>query len=158
MTWRDRLDRRSIFRAGLAGLAVVPLLGRKAAAAPERKQHKLAIHVDQNDPGVMRLALGNARNAHEVFASMGDDIAVEIVCYSQGLHMLRDDTSPVKEDIRSTRAKVPQLAFSACGNTKRAMEKTEGKPVPLIDEAVVFPAGVVRLVELQEQGFKYLKP
>ncbi len=158
MTWRDRLDRRSIFGAGLAALAVVPLFGRKAAAAPERKQHKLAIHVDQNDPGVMRLALGNARNAHEVFASMGDDVAIEVVCYSQGLHMLREDTSPVKEEIRSTRAKVPQLAFSACGNTKRAMEKTEGKPVPLIEEAVVFPAGVVRLVELQEQGFKYLKP
>jgi intracellular sulfur oxidation DsrE/DsrF family protein len=158
MSWKDRLDRRSIFRAGLAALALVPLFGRKAAAAPERKQHKLAIHVDQNDPAVMRLALGNTRNAHELFASMGDDIAIEIVCYSQGLHMLREDTSPVKEDIRSTRAKVPQLAFSACGNTKRAMEKTEGKPVPLIDEAVVVPAGVVRLVELQEQGFKYLKP
>jgi intracellular sulfur oxidation DsrE/DsrF family protein len=158
MSWRDRLDRRSIFRAGLAAFAVVPLFGRKAAAAVERKQHKLAIHVDQNDPAVMRLALGNTRNAHEVFASMGDDIAIEIVCYSQGLHMLREDTSPVKEDIRSTRAKVPQLAFSACGNTKRAMEKTEGKPVPLIEEAVVVPAGVVRLVELQEQGFKYLKP
>jgi uncharacterized protein len=54
--------------------------------------------------------------------------------------------------------KVPQLAFSACNNTKRAMEKTEGKTIPLIDEAVVVPAGVVRLVDLQEQGFKYLKP
>jgi intracellular sulfur oxidation DsrE/DsrF family protein len=152
------MDRRSIFGAGLLALAIAPLFGRKAAAAPEKKQHKLAIHVDQNDPAVMRLALGNARNAHELYASMGDDVAIEIVCYNLGLHMLREDTSPVKEDIRSTRAKVPQLAFSACGHTKRAMEKTEGKPVPLIDEAVVVPAGVVRLVELQEQGFKYIKP
>jgi intracellular sulfur oxidation DsrE/DsrF family protein len=38
------------------------------------------------------------------------------------------------------------------------MEKTEGKIIPLIEEAVVVPAGVVRLVELQEQGFKYIKP
>jgi intracellular sulfur oxidation DsrE/DsrF family protein len=38
------------------------------------------------------------------------------------------------------------------------MEKTEGKAVPIIQEAVVVPAGVVRLVELQEQGFKYVKP
>jgi intracellular sulfur oxidation DsrE/DsrF family protein len=72
--------------------------------------------------------------------------------------MLRDDTSPVKEEIRSTRAKVPQLAFSACNNTKRAMEQAEGKTIPIIQEAVLVPAGVVRLVELQEQGFKYLKP
>jgi uncharacterized protein len=152
------MNRRSIFSAGLAAMAVVPLFSRKAAAAPEKKQHKLAIHVDQNDAAVMRLALGNARNTHELYASMGETAAIEIVCYSQGLHMVRDDTSPVKDDIRSTRAKLPQLAFSACGNTKRAMEKTEGKTIPLLDEAVVVPAGVVRLIELQEQGFKYLKP
>jgi intracellular sulfur oxidation DsrE/DsrF family protein len=152
------MDRRSIFKISVAALAVAPLFGRKADAAVEKKQHKLAIHVDQNDPAVMRLALGNSRNAHELYASMGEDIAIEIVCYSQGLHMLRDDTSPVKDEIRATRAKVPQLAFGACNNTKRAMEKTEGKTIPIIEEAVVVPAGVVRLVELQEQGFKYLKP
>jgi intracellular sulfur oxidation DsrE/DsrF family protein len=151
------MDRRSIFGAGLVAMAVASLSGR-AAAAPEKKQHKLAIHVDQNDPAVMRLALGNARNTHELYAAAGEDVAIEIVCYSQGLHMVRDDTSPVKDDIRSTRVKVPQLAFSACNNTKRAMEKTEGKTIPLIEEAVVVPAGVVRLVELQEQGFKYIKP
>jgi uncharacterized protein len=152
------MNRRSIFRAGLAAMAIAPLFARKAAATPEKKQHKLAIHVDQNDPAVMRLALNNSRNCHELYTAMGEEIDVEIVCYSQGLHMLRDDTSPVKEEIKSTRAKVPQLAFSACANTRRAMEKTEGKTVPLIEEAVVVPAGVVRLVDLQEQGFKYLKP
>jgi uncharacterized protein len=152
------MNRRSIFAAGLAAMAIVPLFGRKMAAAPERKQHKLAIHVDQNDAAVMRLALANARNTHELYTSMDDDVAIEIVCYGQGLHMVRDDTSPVKDDIRSSLTQVPQLAFSACGNTKRAMERAEGKTVPLIDEAVVVPAGVVRLIELQEQGFKYLKP
>jgi uncharacterized protein len=154
------MNRRSIFSAAIAAMAIAPLFGRRAAAAPDndRKQHKLAIHVDQNDPAVMRLALGNARNAHEAYASRGDDVAIEIVCYSQGLHMLRDDTSPVKDDIRATRTKVPQLAFSACSNTRRAMEKTEGKTITLIDEAVMVPAGVVRLVDLQEQGFAYVKP
>ena len=152
------MDRRSIFKVSVAALAVAPLFGRKAAAAVEKKQHKLAIHVDQNDPAVMRLALANTRNAYELYTAMGADIAIEIVCYSQGLHMLRDDTSPVKDEIRATRAKVPQIAFGACNNTKRAMERTEGKTIPIIQEAVVVPAGVVRLVELQEQGFKYIKP
>jgi intracellular sulfur oxidation DsrE/DsrF family protein len=152
------MDRRSIFRAGVAALAAAPLFGRKVAAAAEKKQHKLVIHVDQNDPAVMRLALGNSRNAYELYQAMGDDIAIEIVCYSQGLHMLRDDTSPVKDDIRATRAKVPQLAFGACNNTKRAMERAEGKTIPIIQEAVVVPAGIVRLVELQEQGYQYAKP
>ena len=152
------MDRRSIFKISVAALAVAPLFGRKARAAAEKKQHKLAIHVDQNDPAVMRLALGNSRNAYELYASMAEEIAIEIVCYGPGLHMLRDDTSPVKDEIRVTRARVPRLAFAACNNTKRAMEKAEGKAIPIIQQAVVVPAGVVRLVELQEQGFKYLKP
>ena len=152
------MDRRSIFRAGVAALAVAPLFGRKAAAATEKKQHKLAIHVDQNDLAVMRLALGNTRNVHELYTSMGEDVAIEIVCYSQGLHMLRDDTSPVKTEIRELRKIVPQVAFGACNNTKNAMEKREGKPVPIIAEATIVPAGIVRLVELQEAGYAYAKP
>jgi intracellular sulfur oxidation DsrE/DsrF family protein len=72
--------------------------------------------------------------------------------------MLRDDTSPVKTEIRELRKLVPQVAFGACNNTKNAMEKREGKPVPIIAEATIVPAGVVRLIELQEAGYSYIKP
>ena len=34
---------------------------------------------------------------------MGDELDVEIVAYSQGLHMFRDDTSQVKAEIKETR-------------------------------------------------------
>jgi hypothetical protein len=51
---------------------IVRCLAAKATAATERKQHKLDIHVDQNDPAVMRLALANSRNATEPYAAMGD--------------------------------------------------------------------------------------
>ena len=152
------MDRRSIFKVAMAALAATPLLNRKAAAGSEKKTHKMVVHVDQNDPDVMRLALGNTRNAHALFTAHGDEFEVEIVCYHGGLHMLRDDTSPVKEEIKRTRAAVPQVTFGACNNTKRAMEKTEGKISPVIPEAHVVPAGVVRLVELQEEGYSYVKP
>jgi len=152
------MDRRSIFKVAVAAMAAAPLFGRKAAAAGEKKKHKLVLHVDQNDPAVMRLALGNARNANDLYKEMGDELEVEIVAYSQGLHMLRDDTSPVKKEIREAREKVPQIAFGACNNTKRNMERVEGKPVPIISEATIVPAGIVRLVELQEAGYSYAKP
>ena len=38
------------------------------------------------------------------------------------------------------------------------MEKAEGKEVTLIPEATIVPAGVVRLLELQEQGWAYMRP
>ncbi len=106
----------------------------------------------------MKLSLNNARNAYDLYKQRGEEVAIEIVAYSEGLHMLRDDTSPVKDEIHDLRKKFPQIAFGACNNTKMGMEKREGKPVPIIPEATVVPAGVVRLVELQEQGYAYVKP
>jgi uncharacterized protein len=152
------MNRRWIFKLLAVAALAIPSASRKAAAAGEKKTHKLALHVDQNDPDVMKLALNNSRNAYDLYKESGEELMVEIVAYSQGLHMLRDDTSPVKEEIRELRKHVPQIAFGACNNTKRAMEKREGKPVPIIAEATIVPAGIVRLVELQEAGYAYAKP
>ena len=155
------MDRRWILRVLGATAVAVPVLDRQAASAIEKspeKNHKLAIHVDVNDPEVMKLALNNARNAHDLYTEWGEQVAIEIVAYSQGFHMLREDTSPVKEEIKALRAKVPQVAFGACNNTKKGMERREGKTITLIPEATLVPAGVVRLVELQEFGYKYVKP
>lgn len=153
------MDRRQIFSAMAATLLAAPVASRGAAAAEEEKKtHRLAIHVDQNDADVMKLALNNTRNAFELYQELGHELAVEIVCYSQGLHMLRDDTSPVKNEIRALRKIVPQVAFGACNNTKTNMEKREGRPIPIIPEATIVPAGIVRLVELQEAGYHYVKP
>jgi len=70
---------------------------KSAAIAGEKKTHRLAIHIDQNDAEVMKLALNNARNVYDLYKERGEEVAIELVTYSQGLHMLREDTSPVKE-------------------------------------------------------------
>jgi intracellular sulfur oxidation DsrE/DsrF family protein len=150
------MNRRSLF--GLFPTALLAPLGIGAASAAEEKAHRVAIHVDQNDPAVMNLALGNAKNLYEYYHERGEELEIEIVTYSQGLHMLRADTSPVKDRIKELRALVKKTTFSACGNTKRNMEKTEGKQMTLIPEARVVPSGIVRLVELQEQGWSYVRP
>jgi intracellular sulfur oxidation DsrE/DsrF family protein len=73
--------------------------------------------------------------------------------------MLRDDTSPVKTRIKSMSESMPgRLTFSACGNTRENMTKVEAKEVPLVSQAKVTEAGVVRLMELQERGWAYLRP
>jgi intracellular sulfur oxidation DsrE/DsrF family protein len=38
------------------------------------------------------------------------------------------------------------------------MSAKAGQDVPLMSEAMVVPSGVVRLVELQEQGYAYIRP
>ena len=72
--------------------------------------------------------------------------------------MLRDDTSPVKARIKSMSEAMPNLTFAACGNTRENMTRTEAKDIPIISQATVVKAGVVRLMELQERGWSYLRP
>jgi uncharacterized protein len=115
--------------------------------------HKVAIQVNQNDKGVMDLALNNAKNVVEYYKAKGETVAVEIVTYGPGLHMLRADTSPVKERIAPMSLENPNIAFIACGNTQANQAKAEGKAVTLLSEAKVMPSGVVRLMELQKQGY-----
>ncbi len=159
------MERRRIFRALAAAAALTPFVAKAARAqdktqdmAKAKKVHKLVLHVGANSEESMKTALNNAKNAHEVFTERGDEIVIEIVANSSGLHMLRDDTSPVKAEIQSLRKLDPKVVFSACNNTKMGMEKKEGKTIPIISEAVVVPAGVVRLVELEEQGYAYMRP
>lgn len=130
------------------------------AAIPAPKPHRILIQVDQNDPAVMNLALNNATNLIDYYRAQHVDIKIDLVTYGPGLHMLRDDTSPVKDRIKQLKdyAFPSTVQFSACNNTKENMEKKEGKPITIVSEAVIVPAGVVHLTELQEKGWTYIKP
>jgi intracellular sulfur oxidation DsrE/DsrF family protein len=131
---------------------------KMTAAANRAQPHRLAVQVDVNDPAVMNLALNNVSNAAQHYADLGQKVEIEVVAFGPGLHMLRDDTSPVKARIKSMSEAMPGVTFSACGNTRENMTKNEGKDVPLISQAKVTKSGVVRLMELQERGWSYLRP
>ena len=150
---------RGLFHAAV--LAIVAMLSLSSPGfAAEGKTHRLAIHVDQNDPAVMNLALNNATNVIEYYRGKGESADVEIVAYGPGLNMLRDDTSPVKDRIKHIKdlAFPDKIQFSACENTRKGMEKKEGHPIPILPEATPVPSGVVRLMQLQEDGWSYLRP
>ena len=128
--------------------------------AADAKPHRVAIHVDQNDPAVMNLALNNATNIMEDYKARGETVEIQLVTYGLGLHMLRDDTSPVKDRLKQIKdASFPsKITYAACGNTKAGMEKREGKAITIVSEAEIVPSGAVTLIELQEKGWTYLKP
>jgi hypothetical protein len=124
------------------------------------KAHRLLIQLDQNDPAVMNLALNNATNVIEYYRAKGEDVNVDVVAYGPGLHMLRADTSPVQDRIKNLKD-IPfpgKIQFSACNNTKEGMEKKEGHAISVMSEAVIVPSGVVRLMELKEKGWSYVRP
>ena len=136
------------------------LLAASAVPAADAKPHRIAIQVDQNDPALMNLALNNVSNIVEYYKAKNEDVQVEVVTFGPGLHMLRADTSPVKDRIKQIAdASFPSsIKFAACDNTRKGMEKNEGHAVAIIPEATVVPSGAVRLMELQEVGWSYLRP
>ena len=131
---------------------------KKVSKNDSVKTHKLAIQVAENNPQLMNLALNNARNVVEYYKSKGEEVAIEIVTFGPGLHMLRDDTSPVKQRIAAMALETPGVTFIACANTQANMSKQENKQISLISEAKVMPSGVVRIMELQGKGYSYLRP
>ena len=146
---------RRIVTAAVLSLA---LIGNGAAG--EAKTHRIAIQVDQNDPQVMNMALNNAGNVIDYYRARNEEVDLEIVAYGPGLHMLRADTSPVQDRIKRLKDMgfPGKIQFSACNNTKQGMEKAEGHTIALVPEATIVPSGVVRLMELQEQGWSYVRP
>jgi len=126
--------------------------------AADTAMHKVAIHVDENDPARMNMALNNVANVKKYYDSVGESVEIELVAYGPGLHMFRSDTSPVKDRISVLSLEIENLTFSACGNTHNAMQKKAGKDIVLVDEANLVPSGVVQLVELQEKGYAYVRP
>ena len=125
----------------------------------EGKTHYVAVHVDQNDPQVMNMALNNAQNVSNHYAAQGDDVVIELVAYGPGLHMFREDTSPVRDRIAAMELEMDNLSFAACGNTLANMSRQAGgAEIALLDGVTVTPSGVVRLMELQNQGYSYIRP
>ncbi|MDE2516623.1 MAG: hypothetical protein KGL12_11395 [Rhodospirillales bacterium] len=145
--------------AGATGIAATTGMAQAALAASPAGEngHRVALQVDSKDPAVMNLALNNVSNIASYYDSRSQKVAIEVVAFGPGLFMLRDDASPVKQRIATLAKAIPDLVFSACSNTRRAMEKAEGRKIPIIAQARMVPAGVVRLIALQEQGWSYIR-
>lgn len=120
--------------------------------------HYVAIHVNQSDPKVQNMALNNAQNVSNYYESQGDSVIIEIVAYGPGLTMMIPGKSKVGDRISKMSLDLDNITFSACGNTLRKMSAKAGKDIKLMSEAIVTPSGVVRLIELQEKGYAYVRP
>lgn len=139
-------------------LAMFFTLASAVGAMAQGVTHYVAIHVNQNDPKVMNLALNNVQNINKYYESIGDKVVIELVTYGPGLNMLIEGKSPVADRISVMSLELENLSFAACANTMAKMEEKTGKKIPIIEEANIVPSGVVRLIELQEKGYAYIKP
>lgn len=119
---------------------------------------KIAFHVNFDDPASLNFVLNNVENISAYYRAKGTPLEIRIVAHGPGLHMLREDTSPVKKRIEELAASQEGLRFYACSNTRERMEKAEGRTLAIMSVATMVPAGLVELIELSRAGWTYLKP
>src|SRR5580698_595458 len=160
----------SVMRAAAVGAVALLMVAppsaaqQHATASTLKRQahahvlHRLVLQVNTNDPAMMNLALNNATNVAKYYEDLSEKVSIEIVAYGPGLHMLRDDTSPVKARIETIALSAPEISFKACGVTQENMRKAENRDIPLIPQAKLVKSGVVHVMELEEQGWSYVKP
>jgi intracellular sulfur oxidation DsrE/DsrF family protein len=159
-----RLIVAAISGAALAVIPGSPVWAQSPAKAPSslphsamERTHRVIIQVTQNDPAVMNMALNNAENLVKYFQEKSEKIQIEFVFYGAGLNMVRSDTSPVKDRLTAM-SHLKNVTFSGCGNTLANQSRAENKDVTLVPEAHLVSAGIARVVELQEQGWSYVRP
>jgi intracellular sulfur oxidation DsrE/DsrF family protein len=135
-----------------------PAASSSRQATSAKKQHRVVIQVSENDPRTMNLALNNAENLTKFYEQAGETVQIEIVAYGPGLNMVRGDTSPVKDRVAALANRPQRVTFSGCTNTLNTQSKQESKEISLLPEAQSVPTGIARIVQLQEQGWTYMRP
>ena len=129
--------------------ACLPL---KAIAGTDAK-HKLVIQVSTDDPRLQTIALNNAVALQKHYGL--DEVEIEIVAFGLGLGLLTKKSGQVD---RVESLAMQEITFSACGNTMKKVAKKTGKMPVLLEGVTEVTSGVVQIMELQEQGYAYVRP
>ena len=132
------------------GAALHMLLPNSAITRSAGALKGVVIQVSEADPAKWEMALINARNVHKAY---GDKpIGVEIVAYGPGLKMLHSDSVVASGLAEAQKNGVKLLA---CGNTMTMTHTTHDE---LTQGVGIVPAGVVEIIQRQQDGYAYVRP
>ena len=136
----------------LVGALGVSAVGLSAAAGTSEDPHRVVMHLNSGDEKVQRGALNNIRHLYQEVGR--EHLRVELVVHGAGLTLLTKKDSTLATEVAQLKTAY-DVEFTACSNTMKAMNLTTRDLVEQVDRTV--PA-MVRLMELQEEGWAYIKP
>lgn len=116
---------------------------------------KMVIQINSKDPLIHKMALNNAKNLKTQIGK--DSIDVEVVAFGPGITLLKSE-GPSSKKVKSLIADYG-IKFTVCEGTLKFIAKKNNGVEPKIVEGVTrVPTGAVRILELQEQGYSYMRP
>lgn len=142
--------RRNLFRGALAAAAGAFTFSARAET-PARQ--KVAYHLADLDK--VSFVLGNLRNHVNATGGPGGADLV-LVVHGPALDAFTKKSAKPELMKQLTEASKAGVQLNACGNTMRAMQLEIADLLPGFVR--VDQGGVVRLTELQMQGYSYLRP
>lgn len=116
-------------------------------------EERIVLQISDPNPFKQTLVLNVASNLVKAYGQ--DKVDVEIVAFGPGLRLM------FKDNVNSGRINgltSSGVKFSACSNTLTGINKKLGHTPELHSSATTVSAGVVRIIELQNKGFKLIKP
>ena len=141
---------RHWLRAFACALCAATLCAVAFAQSASTPANKVVMQVSDGDPGKWNLALNNARNLQ---ADLGaKNVEIEIVAYGPGIGMLKSDSAVGN---RIGEALSSGVKVVACENTMRAQKLAKAD---MLDDIGYVGAGVVEIMQRQQQGWSYLRP
>jgi uncharacterized protein len=151
------MDRRGMLKSLFAGGGLVAALtaARANAAADASTPDAAKVVYHLNDLDKVGFVLGNIRNHYD---GVGGPERVSIVLVVHGPALKAFRTNAANPDVVRRVAEFSKvgLKLGACGNTMKAQELTLPDLLPGFTK--LDQGGVVRIAELQAQGYVYLRP
>src|SRR4051812_21952143 len=154
-TGEEHMNRRGILAAVAAatGGFFAASAKRAEAATPAPDKAKVVYHLTDADK--VGFVLGNIKNHYEGVGGPAN-VTIALVVHGpalKGFHTASASPESVKRLADFSRA---GIQLNACGNTMKAQEVTLKDLLPgfVVAEA----GGVVKIAELQSQGYVYLRP
>lgn len=140
----------------LSLIVTLMLCVSSAFGSPESKpfaEERIVLQISDPNPFKQTLVLNVANNLIKHYGT--DKVDIEIVAFGPGLRLLFKDNA---NSGRINGLTNNGVHFAACQNTMANMGKKIGHEPVLHNSAKSVPAGVVRIIELQNQGYKLIKP
>ena len=111
---------------------------------------KVILHVNQNDR--WNMAIGNIHN----LLNLDPKLEIEMLVHGEPIVNLKEETSKemeIYDDLKKLSEK--GVKFAACNNTMTKMNIDKSEMCTFVK---IVPAGVMELIEKQNEGYAYVKP
>jgi uncharacterized protein len=149
------MHRRNILWGAISAFGTAFAASRTDAASEVAPSAKLKVIYHLNDLDKVSFVLGNIQN-HLDGVGGPDHVTIALVVHGQALRAFHSASANPDLSKRVGQFSKAGLELAACGNTMKSQNVALKDLLPgfIADER----GGVVRIAELQSQGYLYLRP